>query len=50
MIKFLDQHKINGQYPDELKQAVAEVIDSGWYLFGERLKNFETNLAKYIVA
>ncbi|MDZ4203224.1 MAG: DegT/DnrJ/EryC1/StrS family aminotransferase [Bacteroidales bacterium] len=48
MIKFLDLQKINGQYTDELKQAAAEVIDSGWYLLGERVKQFETNLANYI--
>jgi dTDP-4-amino-4,6-dideoxygalactose transaminase len=48
MIKFLDLQKINAQYADELKQAAAEVIDSGWYLLGERVKRFETNLANYI--
>lgn len=48
MIKFLDLQKINAQYADELKQAAAEVIDSGWYLLGERVKRFETNLSNYI--
>jgi len=47
MIKFLDLQKINQQCADELKQAAAEVIDSGWYLMGNRLKQFETNLARY---
>ncbi len=48
MIKFLDLQKINTQYTDELKQVAAEIIDSGWYLQGERVKRFETNLAHYI--
>lgn len=48
MIKFLDIQKINAKYADELKQAAAEVIDSGWYLLGERVKRFETNLSNYI--
>jgi dTDP-4-amino-4,6-dideoxygalactose transaminase len=48
MIKFLDIQKINAQYAAELKQAAAEVIDSGWYLLGERVKQFESNLANYI--
>ncbi len=48
MIKFLDLQKINAQYADELKKAAAEVIDSGWYLLGERVKHFENNLATYI--
>lgn len=48
MIKFLDLQKINEQYSAELKQAAAQVIDSGWYLMGEHVKQFETNLANYI--
>ncbi|MFN3874214.1 MAG: DegT/DnrJ/EryC1/StrS family aminotransferase, partial [Ignavibacterium sp.] len=48
MIKFLDLQKINSQYADELKKAAAEVIDSGWYLLGERVKQFEQNLANYL--
>ncbi|HEY5592758.1 MAG TPA: DegT/DnrJ/EryC1/StrS family aminotransferase [Paludibacter sp.] len=48
MIKFLDLQKINAQYALELKNAAAEVIDSGWFLQGERVKLFEANLAKYI--
>lgn len=47
MIKFLDLQKINQQYAAELKQAAAEVIDSGWYLMGEKLKEFENNLGEY---
>jgi len=48
MIKFLDLQKINAQYTSELKQAAAEVIDSGWYLLGERVKKFEGDLAQFI--
>jgi len=48
MIKFLDLQKTNAQYAEELKQAAAEVIDSGWYLLGESVKQFESNLANYI--
>ena len=47
MIKFLDLKLINQQYGLELKQAASEVIDSGWYLKGERLERFETNLAAF---
>ncbi len=48
MIKFLDLKKINAQYANELKQAASDVIDSGWYLQGERVKQFETNLSNYL--
>ena len=47
MIKFLDLQKINEQYAVELKQAASEVIDSGWYLMGGKLKQFETSLSAY---
>lgn len=44
MIKFLDLQIINAQYAAELKKVAAEVIDSGWYLLGERVKEFEKKL------
>ena len=44
MIKFLDIKKINEQYALELKSAASEVIDSGWFLLGEKVKLFEANL------
>ncbi|MCG9910016.1 MAG: DegT/DnrJ/EryC1/StrS family aminotransferase [Flavobacteriales bacterium] len=47
MIKFLDLQKINAQYGEELKKVAAEVIDSGWYLLGERVNTFEKELAAY---
>ena len=50
MIKFLDLQKINAQYADELKKAASDVIDSGWFLMGEKLNSFESKLATYIGA
>lgn len=47
MISFLDLQKLNAQYAEELKRVAAEVIDSGWYLLGERVKVFEKNLSDY---
>ncbi|ENB23097.1 dTDP-6-deoxy-D-xylo-hex-3-ulose aminotransferase domain protein, partial [Escherichia coli BCE008_MS-01] len=40
MIEFLNLKKINNQYKDELKEACAKVIDSGWYVLGEHLEEF----------
>lgn len=48
MINFLDLQKINQRYSDELKKAANEVIDSGWYLLGQRVRQFEINLANFI--
>ena len=47
MIKFLDLQNINAKYAAELKQVAAEVIDSGWFLMGERLSSFENKLAQF---
>jgi dTDP-4-amino-4,6-dideoxygalactose transaminase len=47
MIKFLDLLKINQQYESEIKAAMNRVFDSGWYIQGEALKQFEKNYAAY---
>ncbi|MEY8213987.1 MAG: DegT/DnrJ/EryC1/StrS family aminotransferase [Colwellia sp.] len=47
MIPFLDLKAVNAQYSDELKAACNRVIDSGWYIAGKELENFEQNFASY---
>lgn len=47
MIKFLDLQKINAQYRESLLQKSADLIDSGWYIQGGMLKQFEQELAAY---
>lgn len=47
MIKFLDLHKINQRFKSEIDLAIREVLESGWYLLGEKNKAFEENFAKY---
>ncbi|SHF94374.1 dTDP-4-amino-4,6-dideoxygalactose transaminase [Marinomonas polaris DSM 16579] len=47
MIPFLDLKTINAQYRDELAQACARVIDSGWYVQGTEVKEFEQEFAAY---
>lgn len=46
-VKFLDLQKINATYQAELKAACARVIDSGWYLLGQEIENFEHQFAQY---
>jgi dTDP-4-amino-4,6-dideoxygalactose transaminase len=48
MIKFLDLQAITAQYNTEIKEAVNRVIDSGWYLLGNEVKEFENNYANFI--
>ena len=47
MIKFLDLQKNNNRYADELKDACSRVIDSGWFILGEELNQFEENFSAY---
>lgn len=47
MITFLDLQAINRQYHQELKSACARVIDSGWYIMGNELNEFEIEFARY---
>jgi len=47
MITFLDLQAINRQYHQELKSACARVIDSGWYIMGNELSEFEIEFARY---
>ncbi|MDR1371568.1 MAG: DegT/DnrJ/EryC1/StrS family aminotransferase [Dysgonamonadaceae bacterium] len=48
MIKFNDLQKINALHADELKRVAAEVIDSGWFLQGERVAAFEKQFSEFI--
>ena len=47
MIPFLDLKNINQQYREELVTACTRVIDSGWYISGNELEQFEQNFANY---
>ncbi|MGX5794083.1 DegT/DnrJ/EryC1/StrS family aminotransferase [Pseudomonas sp. E2-15] len=47
MISFLDLKKINASLRDELIESCTRVIDSGWYIGGNELSNFEKNFAAY---
>lgn len=47
MIKFLDLHKINERFRDEIDARIKQVLDSGWYLLGNQDKEFEKNFAHF---
>ena len=47
-IKYLDLKAINDQYQPEINNAIALVLDSGWYLNGNALKQFEKDYAAFI--
>lgn len=47
MIKFLDLQKINAQYQDKFHQKMQLVLDKGWFILGDEVKQFEANFSNY---
>jgi dTDP-4-amino-4,6-dideoxygalactose transaminase len=47
MIPFLDLKKINEPYETAFQEKLKAVLDNGWYILGNEVKEFETNFAKY---
>lgn len=47
MIKYCDLKEITGIYEPQLSEAVRRVIDSGWYILGNEVKDFEQKFAEY---
>lgn len=47
MVKFLDLQGINAKYTAELHAAASRVIESGWYIRGGAVQQFEAEFAEY---
>ncbi|RBN51944.1 DegT/DnrJ/EryC1/StrS family aminotransferase [Flavobacterium psychrolimnae] len=47
MIPFLDLKKINEPYETAFQEKLKVVLDIGWYILGNEVKEFETNFANY---
>jgi dTDP-4-amino-4,6-dideoxygalactose transaminase len=47
MIPFLDLKQINAPHQSAIEQAVQKVIQSGWYILGKELLEFEAAFASY---
>ena len=45
---FLQLRENNAPYAEALKKAAADVIDSGWYIHGEAVGRFESDLCRYL--
>jgi len=46
-VPFLDLKGVNAAHGGELRAAFDRVLDSGWYIMGEELANFEREFADY---
>ena len=47
MIKFLDLQKINASYQEQFQAKMKLVLEKGWFILGDEVKEFETNFANY---
>ncbi len=47
-IPFLDLKSVNEPYEDEIKSAIERVVDSGWYLLGSEVEDFEKEYSNFI--
>jgi dTDP-4-amino-4,6-dideoxygalactose transaminase len=47
MIPFLDLKKINEPYEAAFQEKLKVVLDTGWYILGNEVKEFENSFAKY---
>ena len=47
MIPFLDLKKINEPYETAFQEKLKLVLDNGWYVLGNEVKEFETSFANY---
>jgi dTDP-4-amino-4,6-dideoxygalactose transaminase len=47
VINFLDLKSLNQVYREKLIEACVRVIDSGWYIAGNELSQFETDFCDY---
>lgn len=48
MILFNDLSSLHNRIKDELEEAVQNVLNSGWYIMGPELENFEQEFSEYI--
>lgn len=46
-VPLLDLKAVNASYREELIEAVTRVIDSGWYILGKEVEQFEQEYAQY---
>ena len=47
MIKFLDLQKLNQPFETQFLSKTKELLDKGWYILGNEVKQFEQSFANY---
>ncbi|NRD24575.1 DegT/DnrJ/EryC1/StrS family aminotransferase [Winogradskyella litoriviva] len=47
MVKFLDLHKINNRFRDELEASFSKSLEDSYYILGNNVSNFENEFAEF---
>jgi dTDP-4-amino-4,6-dideoxygalactose transaminase len=47
MVEFLNLKEVNAPYEQQIREAMDRVLDSGWYLLGNELNEFENAFASF---
>lgn len=47
LVKFLDLHKVNERFRDEIDSRIKGVLNRGWYILGDECERFECRFADY---
>ncbi|MBV8660642.1 MAG: DegT/DnrJ/EryC1/StrS family aminotransferase [Candidatus Dependentiae bacterium] len=50
MIEYENLKNVNLAFLNEIKSAISRVVDSGWFVLGGEVKNFESEFANYLGA
>ena len=48
MIRYFDLKHINASFGDDLKAAINRAVNSGWYIKGSEVEQFENEFAAYV--
>ena len=48
MIEFVSLRRRTALHADEIKEAIAKVVEQGWYILGDQVADFEHAYAEYI--
>ncbi len=48
IVPFLNLRECNSPYEDDIRTSVDRVVRSGWYLFGEEKRAFESEFSRFI--
>ena len=48
MIRYFDLKRINASFGDDLKAAINRAVNSGWYIKGSEVEQFENEFAAYV--